>query len=90
MFDPENRMTQHRKALERKDAKNSAIAEHWFETGHMNFNFENPAIYGLESNTNIRKVIEAFEIRNKNAKLNRSEEKGIFDPVWFLLNTWSK
>ena len=90
MFDADTRIVQHRNALGRKDAKHSAIAEHWYKTGHSRFNFENPSLFGKESDPNIRKVIEAYEFRKNNATMNRIEEKGTFDPAWFRINSWPK
>ena len=43
-----------------------------------------------EATTNIRKSMEAYFIRKRGAKLNRTEERGNFDSTWFLLNSWPK
>ena len=84
----ECRLKQHRYALERKDFKSSALAEHWRDSGHKDFDFENATIIEVEPTTSIRKTKEAYYIRKFKAGLNRIEEKGAFDPSLFLLNSW--
>ena len=82
------RIAQHKYALERKDSKASALADHWKNSGHADFDFKNAVTIETESNTSLRKTKEAFYIRKFNAGLNRIEERGAFDPALYLLNSW--
>ena len=90
MKDAGEKISQHKSVVKRGDAKASALAHHWNETGHGNFGFSDYSIIETESDLPVRKVTEAFYIRKLKATLNRQEELGRFEPDRFLLNSWPK
>ena len=90
MKDAGERILQHKSAVARGDTKASALAHHWIKEGHGNLGFSDYTIIETESDLPVRKVTEAYYIRKLNATLNRQEERGRFEPDWFLLDSWPK
>src|SRR5215469_11863520 len=79
----------HQYAINKKDIKASALVEHWAATGHKDFDMSNTKILAREPKTKKRLVKEAFHIRKERKVMNRKEERGSFDSIYYNIpNIW--